>query len=106
MKNPKVQYTPEDNQNLLALLMKIESYDYDEENVIVKNVLEDHIKYPHKHQAYDMIACEAYCFEQKAKNLRKTTKAFKCPLDQVGLLINDENEAIRIIAKWRLEHNK
>ena len=49
------------------------------------------------------IAATAYGYEQKAKELRKIIRTFKCPVVELPKLINDNNPIISTVAHWRLK---
>jgi hypothetical protein len=55
-----------------------------------------------KHQIYDMLSGEAHTLESRAKELREISNAFSTTKENLPLLINDNNVAIRMTAPWRL----
>lgn len=53
-------------------------------------------------EAYEEIASEAATLEKRAKVLRSVVNAFKCPVKELPKLINDTNNIIKEIARWRM----
>lgn len=98
----KSKFTTKELQILLEALERCKEPDdvmLETRNSISQNILFDN-KYS---QAYNKINAEVFKLELKARRLKRVIKAFKAPIKDMPIKINDDNETIATIAQWRLK---
>lgn len=107
-----------DVEEIRGLLNQLESLDSSTEYLsTVKENLSSHILYSSVSEeetgldkvtmeAYQGIAAEAYSLEIEAKQLRSIVRAFKKPMIELPKDMNNENEIIATISRWRMKLGK
>ena len=105
----KALYTREEIVSLISSLDQLSANDDNEHDIVYENLdyynsLNDEER--ELYNAHQLIAGEAYTIECRAKVLRKVAKILRCPIKDVPKEINNDNEVITAIARWRLTLNK
>lgn len=107
-----------DVEEIRELLNQLDNIDGNTENLSsVRENLSSHILYSCASEedtgldkisveAYQGIAAEAYSLEIEAKQLRTIVRTFKKPMIDLPKDMNNDNEIISTIARWRMKLGK